>query len=966
MVLRIDSHGTKARHARPYRFGLTAASALALCAFEPPIMAQDAQASDPAAANEEGPIVVTGIRFSLLNSVNTKRNSDSIVEAVSAEDIGKLPDQSIAESIARLPGLAAQRVNGRAQVISLRGLSPDFTTTLLNGRQQASSGDNRSVEFDQYPSELLSSVVIYKTPDASIAGMGLAGSADLRTVRPLEYGKTAIALNLRGEVNSGGKLNDDVRNWGWRGSGSWIGQNDAGTVGWALGYAHLDSPTQTRHTKLYNYETFCCGIDGNISPAGSRSSSFVTGQEVFAYSRENKRDAFIGILEFEPSESLHSTLDLYYSRFKQREVMRGAQWFSNVWADSQTFTNVSNSTVGGTTVGVTGTTNGVAPQLRNDYNTRSDKLFSAGWNNELALDEMTTLIADLSYSRNKRDESITETYQGYGTGATAATQNANRTFDSIGWNFTDALSNGGGFPQFKETLNYADANKVSLGDRAPWGGWGHDGATKDPQVIEKVWAADLGLKRELGDGFFRSVEVGGNYTRRTKTKSVAEYDLFLKNGRAQTLVGSQYLLDPTSLGFAGMGNVLAVNLAQALPVYYDKTTYVDPNTFDKAWSIAEDIFTARAKLQLESGPLRGNIGLQMVHQKQQSDGSAINTAVTPRVVTPVSKSASYTDWLPSLNLILELGGGHRLRMAASRVLARPRMDEMRASFIPSFSNPCAGSGGSSANCQPGGTINPWNGNGGNAMLEPWRAKAVDLAYEWYIDKSSYISIAGFYKHLDNYIYTQSQKFDFTGLQIPTTAVIPTGVNVSTLGQINQPANGNGGNIRGIELSGALGFDKLASALEGFGVIGSYSYTKSNLRPTTSTDPATLQATRIPGLSGTVWNLTGYYEKGGFQARASYRYRSAFKGEVVQLFAARGATEILADKQLDAQIGYSFGEETSLNGLSLLLQANNLTNSPYRTRLGVDGGGAKTADGSFLPETYEKYGRQFLVGFGYRF
>ncbi len=98
-----------------------------------------------------------------------------MVEAVSAEEIGKLPDVSIAESIARLPGVAAQRVGGRAEIISVRGFSPDFTTVLLNGRQQASSGYNRGVEFDQYPSELLGSVVVYKTPDADIAGMGLAG-----------------------------------------------------------------------------------------------------------------------------------------------------------------------------------------------------------------------------------------------------------------------------------------------------------------------------------------------------------------------------------------------------------------------------------------------------------------------------------------------------------------------------------------------------------------------------------------------------------------------------------------------------------------------------------------------------------------------------------------------------------------------------------------------------------------------
>ena len=174
-------------------------SALALAMGAPGLaLAQDAPPPQDEPAVEVEEVIVTGLRRGLADSISIKRNETSIVEAVSAEDIGKLPDVSIAESIARLPGLAAQRVNGRAQVISIRGLAPDFTTTLLNGRQQASSGDNRAVEFDQYPSELLSGVVVYKTPDAEISGMGLSGTADLRTVRPLEFGDRAVAVNLRG------------------------------------------------------------------------------------------------------------------------------------------------------------------------------------------------------------------------------------------------------------------------------------------------------------------------------------------------------------------------------------------------------------------------------------------------------------------------------------------------------------------------------------------------------------------------------------------------------------------------------------------------------------------------------------------------------------------------------------------------------------------------------------------------
>jgi len=962
MGMRVLSTTAANRMPKAYRFGATAVSALAIAMLAPQAaFAQDAPADESASDGQE--ITVSGIRYSLSNSINVKRKNESIVEAVSAEEIGKLPDVSIAESIARLPGLAAQRVNGRAQVISLRGFSPDFTTTFLNGRAQASSGDNRSVEFDQYPSELLNMVVVYKTPDASISGMGLSGSIDLRTVRPLEYGKKAFVVNLRGEVNSGGRLNADIKNWGWRGSASWIGQNDDKTLGWAIGYAHLDSPAQTRHVKAYNYETFCCGQQNRITPVAAQTDTFITGQEVFAYSRDQKRDAVIGILEFEPSDAIHSVVDLYYSRFKQKEVIRGTQWFSNVWADSQTFTNVTNGTVGGTTVGVTGAATGVAPQLRNDYNTRDDELFSAGWNGEFKMNDKLKMVADLSYSVNKRDESITETYAGFGCCATSANQNANRVFDTIGWDFTEFLA-GNGFPDWSEGLNYADASRVSLGDRAPWGGWGHDGQTKEPHVKETVFALDMNFDHELG-GAFKSIEFGGNFTRTTKSKTVDEFDLFLKNGRLQSLVASQYLVDPTSLGYAGMGNTISVNLPLALPVYYDKTVYIDPNTFDKSWDIEENTYTLKAKLNIDSGNLHGNVGVQWVHQEQQSNGQAINFTITPRQVNPISDGTSYSDWLPSLNLSYELGGGHRLRLGLSRQMARPRMDEMRADFIPSASNVCGGGGGSSAQCQPGGTIHPWNANGGNAKLEPWRAKSVDVAYEWYIDKSSYIAVSGFYKDLENYVYLQQQTFDFAGLTLPPTVIVPPGVTVSTIGTIRQPANGKGGSIYGVEVSGALNFGKLSSALDGFGVIASYSYVKSKLHPTDSSNANTVQATRIPGLSTHVYNVTGYFEKGGFQARASYRYRSGFKGEVVQLFATRGLTEILADRQLDAQLGYTFPDGGTLGGLSVLFQVNNLTDSPYRTRLGVDGGGPRTSGGDFLPEIYQKYGRQFLLGFSYK-
>lgn len=954
-----------------------ATSMLALAAALPSAAAaQDAPAPPPQeepqdAQPGEGEIVVTGIRAGLEDSISIKRNETSIVEAVSAEDIGKLPDVSIAESIARLPGLAAQRTNGRAQVISIRGLAPDFTTTLLNGRQQASSGDNRAVEFDQYPSELLSSVVIYKTPDAEIPGMGLSGTADLRTVRPLEFGRRAIALNIRGEMTEGGRLNADVRNYGGRASISYIDQFANDTIGIALGYAYLDSPSKSERFKAYGYEAFgavCQPSAENpcspntVTPDSADDALILNGQDVFATSRLNQRHAFIGILEWQPSTSVHSTLDLYYSKFDQQETMRGAQWFANGWADGASFTDVEEIDLGGSPFAQSGTLNRGVPIIRNDYNTREDELFSAGLNNEFQLDDRTQFIADLSYSTNRRREQILETYAGYGLGVGGvgpATPDAGRTFDTIDFFVPDD-----GYPTFSEGLDYADASQVSLGDRAPWGGWAHDGAIRFPDVEETVWAIDLGLSHET-DGFINRLTAGVNFTHREKSKTVSDNDLFLRDGRQQVLVDPQYLADPTSLGFAGFGNVIAIDLERALDVYYTSAPILDANYFDKNWDIEEDVLTLFAKADFETGNLRGNVGVQIVKQSQQSVGSVINATEpgVPIVPTLITDGADYTDILPSLNMIYDLGGGHRIRFAASKTMARPRMDEMRANVTPGFDILACTTQGGAEGCSEGTVVNPWSASGGNPKLKPWRADAIDLAYEWYIDPTTYISIAAFYKDLKTYIYQQTGTFDFTGIPVPSNANFPEGVIIDPIGQITLPANGNGGSLKGLEFSGALDFGTLWDPLDGFGVIGSLSLTKSNLNPTANPDPT--QEVRIPGLSGTIYNLTAYYEKGGFQARISQRYRSKFKGEVVQLFATRGFTEILADKQVDAQLGYTI-QSGALEGLGVLFQVNNLTDSPYRTRLGIDTGGTTTSDGSTLLETYEKYGRQFLLGFNYRF
>lgn len=942
----------------PYAARLLAGSALALALGVPaPLFAQEQPAQgQPAPANadqkpdSDADVVVSGIRLGLANSIDLKRNQSSIVEAVSAEDIGKLPDISIAEAISRLPGIAGQRVAGRAQVISIRGLSPDFTTTLLNGRQQASSGDNRAVEFDQYPSELLSSVVVYKTPDASIAGFGLSGTVDLRTVRPLEFGKRAIAVNVRGELNSTPQLNSDVGRAGFRATGSYINQFAGGTLGLALGYSHLDSPSQIQHYKAYFY----ANNDDQV-PASVRSQSplLLQGLEFWGTSRSQIRDAAIGILEWKPSDSIHSTLDVYYSSFRQNETTRGAQFFSSAFTpDGTTFPTLNVTQRGGQAFGSSGTETNIVPILRNDYNTRRDQLFAIGLNTEFGAGPWKATL-DLGFSRNHRREQILETYAGFGISPNFVTGGGNnfdegRTPDTLSFNIPQD-----GFPTFSGTLNYADAARVSLGDRAPWGGWGHDGAIRFPDVTEKVYTLDGEVGRDLQDGFlsglFNKVEAGVNYTRREKSRAVNEFDLFLKNNRAQTLVDPQFLVTPsTSLNFVGFGPVLSVNLAdpRTLPNFYNQTPILDTNNFNKNYGIQEDVVTAHVKADIRTKlfglGLSGNIGFQAIYQKQSSTGTLVQSNNAVLVPIPTTQGTDYFNFLPSLNLNYDLGSGHHLRFAAAKTIARPRVDDLRASFTAGFNT----------------TSLQFSGSAGNPLLRPWRATALDLSYEWYGGKATYFAFAGFYKHLDTYIFDQTDRFDFNGVPYPTNFTPAPGQ--STIGNLTHPVNGNGGDVYGIEASGAIEFGKLTQLLNGFGFVGSYSHTESTLNPTSGTSDV-----RIPGLSGDVYSLTGYFESGGFEARISQRYRSGFKGEVVQLFANRGFSEILADRQVDAQIGYTF-RDGALKGLGIQAQVYNLLDSPYRTRLGLDSGGGTFTDGSTLPETFERYGRQILFGLNYRF
>lgn len=862
----------------------------------------DAEAKDP---SEMETVQVVGIRRGIESAIALKQESTSIIEAISAEDIGKLPDSSIAESIARLPGLSAQRVAGRSSTISIRGLAADFSTTLLNGREQVSSGDNRGVEFDQYPSELLSSVVVYKTPDAGLVAQGISGTVDLRTVRPLAFPERVLAVSARGEQNSLGELNPGYSDVGSRFSFSYIDQFADNTVGVAVGYARLDSPGQADRWNAWGYPD-------NIQPVpGARA---IGGTESFASSTDNVRDGLMAVVEFRPSDFYSGALDVYYSKFERAETTRALQTGLG-WSGA----TLSNPVVqNGVLVG--GTFTGVRPVLRNDENSRSDDIFAFGFNNEFQFNDDWRGVADFSLSRANRDERILETYAGAATTDTV--------------NFT--LNPNTGLPDLDFGLNYADPTIISLTDP---GGWGQDGYVKYPKFEDELRSVKLSAERRFASGFISSLEFGVNHSHREKSRNVAEAFLDLTAGDRVAIPGS-LLNSPANLGFTGIPGVISYNVPGSLGLYTPRTS-LNPDILNKDWRVEETVINTFVKLNIDTEvggmPLRGNIGLQNVDADQESDGFSTPGGLATAAVA-YSGGTDYSDLLPSLNLALSLPYDQTLRFGAAKSVARPRMDQMRAN------------NGFGINRGDASFIF-WDGSGGNPELEPWRANGYDLSYEKYFDNRGYVSAAAFHKDLKTYIYERTDLFDFgvfdlSGFAAPLPA--------STLGRFKRWVNGDGGTMNGWEVAVSVPLDMAWEALDGFGVLANYSNTRSSIRPDGPDQPSQT----LPGLSPHVTNFTFYYEKYGFSARISQRSRSKFRGEVQGFGADRDNRYVGSEKIIDFQTGYEFGEGT-LKGLSLLLQVNNLNNERYQ-ELFYDN------NGNYSPRSYNEYGRTTLLGASYKF
>lgn len=897
----------------------TALLACASAASAQTAAADDCDASDPNAACND--IVVTGFANALETAVGVKRLSDQVVESLSAEDIGRLPDASIGEAIARLPGLTSQRLNGRANVIAIRGFGPDFSQTLLNGREQTTTSDNRSVELDQYPSEIVSRVDVFKSPTASLVGQGLVGTVDIRTVRPLESRNRVIAIGARASYADLGALNAGSNDTGFRVNAAYVDQFADDTLGIALAASYVDEPYQVQEFNAWGY----ANVGGNALIGGSKS--FVTSTQL-------QRLGLNGTLQWAPAPEVMVTLDAFYSNFDDDQSKRGIELPLGFGAFGTTLSPTGQVVQNGQIV--QGTFNNVRGVIRNDIFQREADLYSFGFNVDYSGNDGWNFMADIGYSRTDRNELSLESYAGTGfngddTGVGAAA--------NIGFTSTNRGT------VFSPNLNYANPSAIFLTDPLGWGGGvvPQAGYFNNRIIDDELWQFRTEVEREFDNSFLRSVQFGLNYTTREKTLTPDEAFVRLPGGALTATIPQQFLLDSTNLAYLGLGPIVsydARNLIAAGVLQLEPRVTVGPGAaFDvlsKGYTVQEDLMTAYLQFNIESelgmGTLTGNFGVQAINSDQQSTGF-INTPTGPQLVT---LGDNFWDVLPSLNLTLRLESDTVLRFAAAREIMRPRLDDMRVSI---------GYGIDAS--VPGGII---RGGGGNPFLRPYRANAVDFNVEQYFGRGGVVALQLFYKDIESFIFNGRFNFDYSGFPAPTGAAgFPA---LPALGTLDAPINTGGGELYGAELAVTMPFVNITPALEGFGVTGGVSITESNV------EDAGGNQTTIPGYSKWVINGTAYFERWGFNARVSARHRSSFLGDFTGFGGSPTRRQALRETIIDAQIGYDFQEGSALHGLSLYLQGQNLTDERFASVV-------NTATPLQVVD-YQIYGRRFLGGFTYRF
>lgn len=858
---------------------------------------QDSQAQQgvPETDAADEAIVVTGLRESLRRAVDIKRSADNIVDSIVADDIGKLPDQNIAEAIQRIPGVTISRDNGEGQFITVRGLGPAFSTALYNGRVLATENQGREFSFDILPAELINRVDVSKTPTAAQIEGGIAATVDMYTARPFDFGDTKVSLS--GQANY-----DKIRGQASpQASGLFSTTFGGSDFGVLAAFSYIDRKIEGRRIFTDGWEAnqnLDLNKDGTPEFTGVSLPTYVE----WGVNRTNrKRLSGLATMQWRPSDTLQLTLDGLYSKLDVNDDNKVFFVYGGP-GDITAATVDANKTV----TSYTGIASG--PTITNQVRPRLATTYQTGLNLEWKPSARLSGFVDLSWSKAKDDTGGNQAWFEANL-ATPSYSPANVKF-SLGPN---------GLPVYTGLGNILDTSNAKSG-------WlTFEGVS----VEDEIYQANSRLKWDIDAGPLRALTAGVNYSDRKKSrfsyKTPAEVQCILcGTPLPQSVFGAQ--ADATNFLGSGMftsgfptysvadlqayllsdaainqtANPAATRAALAANGGGFGVALVPGNSGSAQERTVGGYLQASLGGNLGSRAWSGNIGLRYTRTNviSRGFGQEIVSITTPPGLDPVvnlsdpqaiTARGSYDEFLPSANFKIDLFEDVVLQAAVAKTLTRATLSDLLLIR----------------------NINPRPREraitDGNPGLQPMVGWNYDAALTWYLDRSSFLSVAVFAKDLDNLSETVTSTVQILGLDFRRT----------------RPENIGSRSYRGIEFSGQYTFSGLPAPLDGLGVQANISLV----------DP-----------DATTYNVVGFYEKGPLQMRMAYNYRNAYEATAS---GNRGQpVNVAAYGIWDASINYAVNDQ-----FTLFAQGLNLFNE-------------KTFQYSVFTErtiTYETYGPRYALG-----
>lgn len=855
----------------------------------------------PAPAQEPAleEIVVTGVRGSIINSIEQKRNATGFVDAVSAEDLGKFPDLNLSESLQRIPGLTLARNDfGDGSSINLRGLGPAFSRVEINGiTGTVNDARGGGFNFEILASELFSNARVKKSFNARDVEGGLAGLVELHTPRPFDRNGFSMSTSAQGQYAA------KAEDWGQR-AAILLSQNWANKFGVSASLAYSD----TRYLTSSNggisarplFAPATAGLRRTATPA--QLNGLIPSTINFEVNNDERETlgATFGA-QFRPNDALEFTLDAILARIE------GERRFTRADAPPENGINsIANDTIQNGVIRSATLRNVQNRIASNDNDTEEDFLQLSG---QVAItpDDNWTITPFIGYAERElaTDSSLLSFARGdRNTGRLARYPVTYR----LNGQFIEFSSPG------LDLSQAALANEYFL----------NVFLIRPTVDKDEEFSTKLDFQRDFTDGPLTQINFGARLSKRETSRNfievrvdnaTADTDLRTLPTLADALVFENYRIDgmPPSLpsriisadpdaileryflrGFnidafrapvtGPLQNQRITGLTVPGSVLINRQARAAQNTF----SGEEETFALYGEMSFEFEDVLFNAGVRYINTAQTSSGFQ----VANNFATAITTGDRYSELLPSMSLRYIAGDGLQIRAAYSKSLTRPTLNDLRVA--ESFGG-IDESGGS--------------GSRGNPKLKPFTSDNIDVGFEWYFAEEGLLAVTAFYKDIDGLIVTSSVTENRDYLSQVTGALV-TGPIVFTL-----PANGGPAEVQGLEFIIQSRFDFLPGFWSNFGGIFNYTYADSDAA--FKEGDSANEVASIPGLSKNSYNAIVYFDNGWLDARLAYAFRERF---VESTAASFGVPKFVNDRgQLDCSVNYRVTDK-----LTLQFQALNLT------------------------------------------